>query len=152
MRFISAKSFICTGIRVARCSLVDLWNLPATGFTFLQAVSLLQDAAQYPSCGNTSTGSAVLVDRILNTATATYYTGTIPGSRACFVCDENSRYIPNTTFIERVCQSDETWSRSPIICGMLVITTHLFCICISKQLFQGENLLILCGVVCSVAT
>ena len=101
---------------------MDLWNLPATGFTFLQAVSSLQDAVQYPSCDNTSAGSAVLVDRILSTATVTYYTGITPGSRACFVCDENSRYMQNTTFIERVCQSDETWSGSPIICGMLVIT------------------------------
>ena len=125
MRFISPKNCIHTGIRVAQCSSMDLWNLPATGFTFLQAVSLLQNAAQYPSCGNTSSaGSAVLVDRILSTATVTYYTGTTPGSRACFVCDENSRYMPNTTFIERVCQSDQTWSGSPIICGMLVVTTQ----------------------------
>ena len=125
MRYISAKNCIHAGIRVARCSPMDLWNLPATGFTFLQAVSLLQDATQYPSCANTgSVGSAVLVDRILNTATVTYYTGTTPGSKACFVCDENSRYMPNTTFIERVCQSDQTWSGSPIICGMLVIAAH----------------------------
>ena len=110
---------------------MDLWNLPATGFTFLQAVNLLQNAAQYPSCGNTSSaGSAVLVDKILSITTVTYYTGTTPGSRACFVCDENS--MPNTTFIERVCQSDATWSGSPILCGMLVITNTFICICISK--------------------
>ena len=132
MRFISAKSFIHTGIPVARCSSMDLWNLPATSFTFLPDVNLLEDAAQYPSCHNTSSaGSAVLVDRILSTATVTYYTGTTPGSRACFTCDENSRYMPNTTFIERVCQSDATWSGSPIICGMLVITNTFVCICIS---------------------
>ena len=133
MGFIGAKPCILTGNRVTQCSLMNLWNLPASAFTFLPDVNLLEDATQYPSCSNTSSaGSAVLVDRILGTATVTYYTGTTPGSRACFVCDENSRYMPDTTFIERVCQSDATWSRSPIICGMLVITNTFVSFCIFK--------------------
>ena len=104
---------------------MDLWDLPATGYAFLPDVTLLQDAANYPSCGNTSVGSAAVVNTILNTSTVAYYTGTTFNSRACFVCDEKSGYRSNTNFSERVCQSDETWSRSPIICGMLVITNTI---------------------------
>ena len=54
----------------------------------------------------------------LNTATVAYYTGTTPGSTACFVCNENSGYELNTTTTTgRICQSDGMWSGSPIVCG-----------------------------------
>ena len=53
----------------------------------------------------------------LNTATVAYYTGTAPGSTACFVCDRSSEYELNST-ITRVCQSNGLWSGSPIECGM----------------------------------
>ena len=99
------------------CSLMELWNLSAAGATFLADTTLLKDAAQYPSCINGSVGSAVLVNTTLNTATVAYYSGTTPGSRACFVCDEDSGY--ELTNNERVCQSNSTWSGSPIRCGML---------------------------------
>ena len=98
---------------------MELWDLPAADANFLFNVSLLEDAAQYPSCGDGSVGSAVLVNTTLNTATVTYYTGTTPGSTACFVCDKSSRYELITNINERVCQSDGTWSRSPTICGMI---------------------------------
>lgn len=97
------------------CSLEELWNLPAT---FLTDISTRDDAAQYPSCFSGRAWSIVaLEDTTLNTATVAYYTGLIPGSTACFVCDEGSGY--NTTTNNRVCQSNATWSGSPIICGML---------------------------------
>ena len=98
------------------CSLMLLWDLPAADANFLTDVS---SAAQYPSCDNSSIGSVVLRDNRLNTATVAYYSGTTPGSRACFVCDESSGHVLNTTITERVCQNDATWSGSPIICGML---------------------------------
>ena len=53
--------------------------------------------------------------------TVAYYTGITPGSRACFVCDENIGYELNTTTNGRTCQSDATWSEGPITCGMYVI-------------------------------
>ena len=98
---------------------MELWNLPAADANFLYNVSLLNDTAQYPSCDAESFGSAVLKNTTLNTATVAYYTGTTPGSTACFVCDESSGYELNTDINERVCQSDGTWSRSPTICGMI---------------------------------
>ena len=98
---------------------MELWDPPAADANFLFNVSLLEDAAQYPSCVDGSVGSAVLVNTTLNTATVAHYTGTTPGSRACFVCDKSSRYELITNINERVCQSDGTWSRSPTICGMI---------------------------------
>ena len=95
---------------------MDLWNLPAVDASFLPDVSLLDDAAQYQKCDNGSVGSAVLMNTRQDRATVAYYTGTTPGSRACFVCDESNGYEPNTNN-ERVCQSTLTWSGSPIICG-----------------------------------
>ena len=58
------------------------------------------------------------VNTTFNTATVAYYTGTTPGSTACFVCDKSSEYELNTAINERVCQRDGTWSRSPTICSM----------------------------------
>jgi len=103
------------------CFLDKLWNLPAPATIFLNDVSLLNDSAtQYPSCDDGSVGSAVLVNTTLNTATVAYYTGTTPGSTACFVCNNASGYAPNTTISnERVCQNDGRWSRTPVVCGML---------------------------------
>ena len=116
---------------------MNLWNLTTTNTTFSPDVNLLDDATQYPNCDNISVGSAVLVNTTLKIATVAYYTGTTTGSRACFVCNNHSGYElttdvgnvcddgnecePNTTINERVCQSDATWSGSPIICGMLCI-------------------------------
>ena len=101
----------------AGCSLRELWNLPATDATFLPDVSLLDDATQYQSCDGRSVGSVALRNNRLNTATVAYYSGTTPGSRACFVCEESSGYQLNSTITERVCQNDAAWSGSPIICG-----------------------------------
>ena len=101
------------------CSPRDLWNLPAAEANFLSDVSLLDDAVQYASCDAGSVGSAALVNTTLNTATVAYYSGTTPGSRACFVCDEDSGYELNKVTAERNCQTDGTWSGSPITCGML---------------------------------
>ena len=101
------------------CSLVDLWNLPAAGATFLSDVSLLNDSAQYPSCDAGRVGSVVLRNTTRNTATVAYYTGTTPGSSACFACDESSGYEPSASINERVCRSNGTWSGSAIMCGML---------------------------------
>ena len=101
------------------CSLRDLWNLPAADATFLPDVSLLgDDAAQYSSCVAGSVGSSVLKNTTLNTATVAYYTGTTPGSRACFVCDEDSGYELNKATAERNCQTDGTWSGIPshVVC------------------------------------
>ena len=100
---------------------MKLWILSAVDAIFLPDVSLLNDsAAQYSSCDDSSVGSAVLMNTTLNTATAAYYTGTTPGSTACFVCDESSGYELNTTTTaERVCQRNALWSDSAIICGML---------------------------------
>ena len=103
---------------------MELWNLSAPGVSFLPNVTtVLDDATQYPSCDNRTVGSAVLVNTTLNTATVAYYTGTTPGSVACFVCDESSGYEQQstTTTTERVCQSNSTWSGSPITCGMFSI-------------------------------
>ena len=110
--------------RFTGCNLTELWNLPAVGVTFLPDVSLLNDAVHYASCGADSVGSAVLVNNTLNTATVAYYTGTTPGSRACFVCEEG--YELNTTTNERVCQRNGLWSGNPIVCGALAI---LWCTC-----------------------
>ena len=101
---------------------MELWDLPAAEANFLPDVTLLDDAAQYPSCINGSVGSAVLVNIRLNTATVAYYTGTTPGSRACFVCNNEGGY--ELTANERICQSNSTWSGSPITCGMLVFCIH----------------------------
>ena len=103
------------------CSPEELWNLTATNATFLPDVDLLDDATKYPKCDPGGVESAVLRDTRLNITTVAYYTGITPGSRACFVCDENSGYELNTTTNERVCEHDATWSRSPIICGMLLL-------------------------------
>ena len=103
---------------------MELWNLSTTNATFLRDVSLLDDATQYHSCVHGSVGSAVLKDSRLGTSTVAYYTGITPGSKACFVCDENSGYELNTTTNERICQSDATWSEGPITCGMCVIYLH----------------------------
>ena len=101
------------------CSLVELWNLPAAGATFLPDVSLLNDSAQYPSCDAGRVGSVVLRNTTHDTTTVAYYTGTTPGSSACFVCDESSGYELSASINERVCRSNRTWSGSAIMCGML---------------------------------
>ena len=101
------------------CSLTELWNITPIGGIFLSDVSLLDAAAQYPSCDAEIVGSVVLVNTTLSIATVAYYSGTTTGSRACFVCDESSRYELNTTTTaERVCQHNALWSGSPIVCGM----------------------------------
>ena len=97
------------------CFLEELWNLEDTRFAFLPDVGSLED---YPSCDDGSR-SVGLMDNRLNTATVAYYNGTTTGSTACFVCNDVSGHALNTTTNERVCQSDGTWSGSPIICGML---------------------------------
>lgn len=102
------------------CSSEELWNLTATNATFLSDVSLLGDANKYPKCDAGSVESAVLWDTRLNITTVAYYNGTAPGSKACFVCKKNSGYKLSTAIYERVCEHDATWSRSPIICGMLL--------------------------------
>ena len=99
------------------CSLMELWNLPATNTT----VSLDDADVMYASCYDGSVGNAALKNATLNTNTVAYYNGTTPDSRVCFVCDENSGYKHNTTSNERVCQSDATWSEGPIICGRLLV-------------------------------
>ena len=95
-------------------------------------VSLLDDATKYPKCVTGSVGSAALMNTRLNITTVAYYNGTTPGSKACFICKENSGYKLSTTTNERVCEHDATWSGSPIICGMLlyqvsdlILQTHL---------------------------
>ena len=113
----------------ADCLLMELWDLPAAGTTFLTDVSSWNDAAQYPSCINGTVGSGILVNTTLNTATVAYYTGTTPGSKACFVCDEDSGYELNTTKNERVCRSNGTWSGNFMTCGMLSIELLKCCIC-----------------------
>ena len=104
------------------CSLEELKNQSIAVATFMTDVSSLDDAAaQYPSCDAEILWSFVLVDTRLNIATVAYYSGTTPGSRVCFICDKSNGYVLNTTFSERYCQSDGTWSRSPTICGTLFI-------------------------------
>ena len=100
------------------CSLIQLWDLSAAGATSLPDVSILNDAAQYPSCDPGGVGSVVFMNTTLNTATVAYYNGITPGSRACFVCDEDSGYELSPAINERVCERDATWSRIPTICGM----------------------------------
>ena len=107
---------------------MELWNLSTTNTTFLHDVNLLDDAAQYQSCVTESVGSAALKDSRLSASTVAYYTGITPGSRACFVCDENSGYELNTTTNERICQSDATWSKGPITCGKYVIYLQHTCL------------------------
>ena len=110
---------------ITDCFLNELWNLPAVDANFLSDVSLLNNSAdQYLRCNGDSVGSVVLVNTTLNTATVAYYTGTTSGSRACFICDEDSGYTSSEfdqhpIAPERDCQSDGTWSGSPIICGTL---------------------------------
>ena len=111
----------CYSSHFTGCSFEELWGWSADGFTFWADVSLLNDAAQYPSCDAGFVGSAVLEDTILNTATVAYYTGTTAGSSACFICDEDSGYELNATVHERVCRSNGTWSGSMIMCGMLFV-------------------------------
>ena len=101
---------------------MELWNLSAPGVRFLPNVTVLDDATQYPSCDNRTVRSVVLMNTALNTATVAYYSGTIPGSTACFVCDVSSEYEQSTS--TRVCQSNSTWSGSPITCGMLSIYNY----------------------------
>ena len=105
------------------CSPEELWNLTATNATFLPDVNLLNDAAKYRNCDAGTVASAVLRDTRLKITTVAYYNGTTPGSKACFVCEENSGYKLSTTTNERVCEHDAAWSRSPIICGMLLLLT-----------------------------
>ena len=102
----------------AGCSPRELWNLLPSVAKFIPDVSLLNDAAQYPSCDNQSVGSAVLEDTPLKIATVAYYTGTTAGSTVCFVCNNDSSYVLNATINKRVCQSDGAWSGDPITCGM----------------------------------
>ena len=103
------------------CSRVQLWILSSRSLTDVR--SLNTSTAQYPTCVNDSVGSIALVNTTLNTATVAYYTGITPGSRACLVCDKSSGYAPSIAVTERVCQSDGTWSGSPIICGTLTFVT-----------------------------
>ena len=103
------------------CNLTELWNLPAVGTSFLSDITRLDNGAQYPSCDDGSVGSVVLRNTRMDTATVAYYTGTTPGSRACFVCDENIGYELNNTNV-RICQSNGLWSGNPTVCGML---THI---------------------------
>ena len=103
---------------------MELWNLPAANATFQPNVSLLDDAHQYPNCNNRSGWNAVLVNTTLNTATIAYYNGTTLGSIACLVCVEYSGNEPNSTINERVCQSDEAWSKSTILCGRLFVISN----------------------------
>ena len=101
------------------CSLMELWNLPAAADAiYLTDVSLLNDTvAQYPSCEGGSVGSAVLRNTTLNTATVAYYTGTTPGSRACFVCSYG--YELNTTTNFFFCEGNGLWSGNYVVCGTL---------------------------------
>ena len=100
--------------------MIQLWNLAAAGATFLPDVSLLDDAAQYPSCNAGSVGSAVLMNTTLNTTTVAYYNGTTPGSSVCFVCNNGySGYELNTTTNERICKGNGLWSGNYIVCGTL---------------------------------
>ena len=94
---------------------MDLWGLLATNATFLNDTGVLDDATRYPSCVTGNFTSVVLKDTALNIATVVYYNGITPGSRACFICGGHE---VNTTVNERVCQTDATWSGSPVTCGM----------------------------------
>lgn len=112
--------YSCLHDHLTECSLEELWNLTATSATFLPDVNLLDDATKYSSCDAGSVGSAALINTRLNITTVAYYNGTIPGSEVCFVCEESSGYeLSTATPYKRVCESDATWSRSPILCGML---------------------------------
>ena len=100
------------------CNITELWNLPVAGATFLTDVTLLENAAQYPSCNDSSVGSAALVNTTVNTATVAYYTGITSGSMACFVC--NDGFELNTTITdERFCKRSGLWSGNSIVCGTL---------------------------------
>jgi len=96
---------------------MELWDLPVADGFLLTNISLLDDAAQYPSCNNGNMGSAVLEDATLNTVTVAYYNGITPGSSACFVCDDDSGYALDAPVNVRICQSDATWSRNSMMCG-----------------------------------
>lgn len=108
--------YSCLHDHLTDCTLEELWNLTATNATF---VPLLDAATKYQNCGTGSIGSAALKDTRLNITTVAYYDGITPGSKACFVCEENSGYEQSTAIYERVCKHDATWSRSPFICGTL---------------------------------
>ena len=103
---------------------MDFGGLSAINATFLNDTGLLDDATRYPSCVTENFRSVVLKDTALNIAIVVYYNGTTPGSRACFICDGREL---NTTINERVCQTDATWSESPVTCGMytLLISIHM---------------------------
>ena len=59
------KVGFCTISLCIGCAPVELWDLPADGFTFLANISSLNDtAAQYPICDDSSVASAVLLDTI----------------------------------------------------------------------------------------
>ena len=80
---------------------MELWDLSATDATFLTDVSLLNvSTAQYPSCDDVSVGSVVLENTTLNMATVAYYTGTTPGSTACFVWERKSNATMCSTRIQ----------------------------------------------------
>ena len=111
--------YSCLHDHLTDCTLEELWNLTATNATFMPDVSLLDAATKYQNCGTGSVGSAALKDTRLNITTVAYYNGITPGSKACFVCDENSGYEHSTATYQRVCKHDATWSRRPIICGTL---------------------------------
>ena len=98
---------------------MELWDLPANGFSFLSDVSLLDDTTDYPTCDDGSVGSAVLEQTTHNIATVAYYNGNATGSRACFVCNNGSGYELNAATNVRVCQTNALWSGSPIVCGTL---------------------------------
>ena len=102
------------------CSPMELWDLPANGFSFWTDVSLLNDAAEYPTCDDASVGSAVLEQTTRNIATVAYYSGNATGSRACFVRNNGSGYELNSASNVRICQTNGLWSGSPIVCGMLL--------------------------------
>ena len=110
------------------CPLAEIWIQSSSNLPDVR--SLNDTAARYPSCDNSSVGSAVLENTTLNTATVAYYNGTTPGSRACYVCDEDNQYELNSTITVRVCQNNGLWSGSPIICGMLCICDVLHTIVI----------------------
>ena len=131
-------------LRFTDCSPMELWHQSANGFSFLPDVSLLEDADEYPSCGDGIIGSVVLKDTTLNIATVAYYNGNATGSRACFVCNNGSGYELNAATNVRVCQTNALWSGSPIVCGMLQSKMHeaiiiVTCVFMSGVLLNAAN-------------
>lgn len=96
---------------------MKLWNFSTTYTAFLNDSGLPGDAAKYQSCFTENFRSVILKDTALDVVAVVYYNGTTPGSRVCFICDGHES---NTTINERVCQSDASWSGSPIACGMCI--------------------------------